>query len=278
MTSRTADDDLKGALQTSILATLREIEAYLGKQDLSAREVHLARRAAKRARALARLTPTSPDDLARRTKEAVRVARRALGHARDAEVRRATLERLRDRLGAAHAPLASAIGADAAHAPVDHSAARTELVALITEWTNAGADGGRNEIEAAATAAYRKARKRARHAASGGTVDLHHWRTAVVDLEYQAGFLADAAPAMAKQSKRADELRRRLGDLLDLDALAAFVRTHADDALRAASGSLDEAAAKRRAKLLAKAQRLGAKMFDKKPKKWLRRLRRSSAR
>lgn len=269
------------ALREAILDALREIDSRVSGDAPTERDVHLARRAAKRARALARLAPHRLGALARQTRRHVGAARRLLGGARDAQVRRATLESLRPQLGDAHALLARmAAGDEDADLAFDKEKVRAGMAALIRDWTLCDAREDVEAVLAAATRAYRKGRKRAEGAKNGGTDELHQWRRAIVDLEYHAAFLARFAPSLRRLSEDADRLRRYLGDINDLDELAAYLKARADDSddARAATRRLREASAERRAKLLQKARRLGDRLLARSPSRWTDEIRRSFAR
>lgn len=270
--------DLGHALQRALVQTLAKLAAALAQADMSAADVHQARRAAKRARALARLAPGALAAHAQRTIEIARQARRGLGGARDAAVRRATLAKLRKRLGPAHDRLAGALDVPAAPAGGDRDGLRIALGALIHEWRAAAMSDADDEILRRVTKGYRKARRRAPRHGSAPAEELHRWRAAVVDHEYQTDFLKDCSRFAARQSKRADKLRRRLGETHDLDALVGFVAASDDARASGAHDELAEAAAPRRKKRAAAARRLGEKMFRRKPRKWAKRLRRSVAR
>lgn len=264
------------ALRRAILAALGEIDARLAGEQPGETDVHLARRAAKRARALAKLAPAKLDVLARHTRNGVAAARRRLGGARDAQVRRQTLAELAPGLGDAHAGLATLLaGEDAAAAAADAHAARDEIVSLIRDWELCDADCDLSDLVEAAGATYRRARKRARRARAGGTEELHHWRTAVVDLEYHAGFLMRYAPALRRLRSDADRLREHLGDVNDLDDLACYVGEREADAQSPAMRALERASARRRAKSLSKALALGDKLFDRPARRWTESVKRS---
>jgi CHAD domain-containing protein len=266
--------DLGHALQRALVQALAKLAAALAQADMSEADVHRARRAAKRARALARLAPGALAAHAQRTIEIARQARRGLGGPRDAAVRRATLAKLRKRLGPAHERLAGALDDPAPPAADDRDGLRIALGALIHEWRAATMSDAGDEILRRVTKGYRKARRRAPHHGASAQ-ELHRWRAAVVDHEYQTDFLKDCSRFAARQSDSADELRRRLGEAHDIDALLGFAEASEDAALNGSHEALAAAAAPRRNKRAAAARRLGEKMFGRKPRKWAKRLRRS---
>lgn len=269
------------ALRQAILEALGEIEACISAPTLTAADVHLARRAAKRARALARLAPPDLAALARNTRNTVDRARRALGQAREADVRAATLEALKPRLGEAHATLARlAAGEASAEArAVDLQSIREDIAALMRDWRLCETRGGLDDIIAAAGMTYRRMRKRAKAARDGESEALHRWRRTVVDFEYDAGFLAGFAPDMKATRVNADRLRRRLGEINDLDDLSSFVRERdAPEDARPAIADLEKATRARRAQLLKRAVAHAEELLEKKPRDWIRSVRRSCGR
>lgn len=269
------------ALRQAMLDALGEIAARLAGDEITPGDVHLARRAAKRARALARLAPPDLAALAANTRKTVDRTRRALGLARDADVRKATLDALKDRLGPAHerlVRLARGAEEDDASAP-ECPALRAEIEALIRDWRLCEAPEGVDDIIAAASATYRRARKRAKAARGGGSAALHRWRSAVVDFEYDADFLSRFAPGMKRTKASADRLRKDLGEINDLDELCGHVaRGELAQEDSEAVRRLQKASAGRRARLVERALERADDMLDDKPAEWARKLRRSFGR
>ena len=270
------------ALRQAMLDALREIETRIAGDAITPGDVHLARRAAKRARALARLAPADLATLARNTRTTVDRARRALGQARDADVRAATLGALKPRLGdASHDRLVRlARGAsDGERAGADRPALREDIAALIRDWRLCEARGSRDDIVDAASTTYRRMWRRAKRARDGKSKALHRWRAAVVAFEYQADFLARFAPDMQRVARDADRLRKHLGKINDLDELAGYIEdraAHDDD--REAARHLARASATRRKRLLARALAIAEPLLARKPAQWLKDVRRSCAR
>lgn len=269
------------ALQQAIVDALREIETRIAGDEITAVDVHRARRAAKRARSLSRLAPPELAALAGNTRRSVRRMRRALGAAREADVRAATLATLAPKLGDAHETLARLSREEPCDAcqSADHGALREELAALIRDWSLCEATDDLDGIVEAAGKIYRRMRKRAKIARNGDRAALHHWRTAVVDYEYAADFLARFAPDMKRARQDADHLRKRLGEINDLDDLLTHVagreRAHEE---HAALHRLDKVSAARCARLSERAFEQAAQMLEDKPSKWMKKLRRSCAR
>ncbi|HMN73427.1 MAG TPA: CHAD domain-containing protein [Rhodoblastus sp.] len=269
------------ALRQAILSALREIETRLSTDAINASDVHLARRAAKRARALARLAPPDLAALAVNTRKTVDRTRRALGEARNAEVRAATLAALKPRLGDVHDTLDRLARQDApgGDARPDIAALRREIDALIRDWSLCETKDGLDEIVGAAASTYRRMRRRARSARGGEGEALHHWRSAVVEFEYEADFLARFAPGLKDAGRAADRLRKHLGEISDLDDLRAYMAERgADEAERAAVDCLEKASATRRARLVARALERADALMREKPAQWAKKLRRSCAR
>lgn len=222
-----------------------------------------------------------------------------LGRRRGVQRLRARLRRERD--GAAERALAAGVGLDGALA---------ELLALrmrIAAWRLDGRDD-LNALAPALARIYGKGRRRMRRAADAGRRSrgrrLHEWRKRVKDLRYVAEMLerADAeAPARGKRAKkarrqaraqakfvddvahRADELGELLGEEHDLAVLAERVRTEARargaprPPGRRSRKALLKAIERRRKRLRKRALRDGAKLYNRKPKRFVRRMRRASA-
>lgn len=269
------------ALRQSILGALREIETRLSVEPMTAADVHLARRAAKRARALARLAPPGLEALARNTRKTVGRVRRALGGARDAEVRIATLGALKPRLGAAHDPLARLAGADGRKddRPPDPHALAEDVAALIRDWSLCEAQGALDDMILLVGATYRRARKRALASRDGESKALHNWRAAIVDFEYDADFLSQFAPDLKRTRRDADRLRKYLGEINDLDELRHYVsRRQATEEEGKAIRDLERTGAAVRARLLGRVGVVAEKLLALKPANWVKAVRRSCAR
>lgn len=268
------------ALRQAILDALREIDARLS-GAMTAADVHLARRAAKRARALARLAPTEIAVLARNTCETVDRTRRALGAAREADVRKKMLDALKPRLGPAHAALARLAdeAADDHRRTMIEPALREDLAALTRDWRLCRAQGTRDDIVAAAGVAYRRMRKRGKAARDGESEALHRWRAAVVNFEYDMDFLSRFSADMKRKRRDAGRLRKYLGEINDLDELCGYVRRRgADPGDHAAFRHLEKAGAARRARLLARAFAIADELLELKPAQWIRETARSCER
>jgi CHAD domain-containing protein len=279
-------------------ALLRLVRAQLGETAYE-RDSAVLRDAGKRlARARdAEVLLGTLDDLLKRD-------RRRLGARGGVRRLRAQLQRERD--GAAE--LALSDGATRLVALAELRALRER----VESWELADA-GGIEAIEPALAALYRGGRRRMRRAGRAkrdvSGRKLHMWRKRVKDLRYAAEILrregADAnarapRPGGGKSSnretkrarerarligdvaKRADELSERLGDEHDLAVLAARVRAEAKrgDASPLGERSRKEllkAIAKRRRRLRKRALRDGERLYRRRPKRFVARMRRAAA-
>lgn len=256
-------------LRIALLEALSEVAEALNAASLTSRQIHRARRAAKRAASLSRLAPDGLATLAKATRRGVARARRGFGAARDADVRTATIESLRKHLSdGARAELLSAASAAPPTTFGDgRETVATEIAALLRDWSICDPRLELNQMIVAATRVYRRGRRRMKRARRRRASDFHDWRKAVVDDEYQSDFLGAFVPHMRERAKSADRLRRLLGTIHDLDALSdwfderASVGEEATDALRDASGM-------ERKKLVDKALDLGAAIYRMRPRHW----------
>jgi CHAD domain-containing protein len=273
------------------------IEALEGGAAKSSPEerVHEARKALKLLRLLR-------DELGEQTYEhesaLLRDAGRGLARARDAHVLLSTLEdliarhpkhlggrsgvqRLRARLRQERDGAAERALADSA-APGGTLSRLRGLRVRVGDWRLAE-PGGIEAIEPALERLYGKGRKRMRRAArargeSRRVRTLHEWRKRVKDLRYAAEMLG-----VKKLAKRADELGELLGEEHDLAVLAQRVRREAKTGRasvapgRRARKLLLKSIAARRRKLRKRALRDGARLYGRKPARFVRRVRKRAA-
>lgn len=263
------------------------------------RRVHEARKALKRLRALLRLLR---DELGEHAYEhesvLLRDAGRRLARARDAAVLLSTLEdliarhpgKLAGRGGVlrlrAHLQRECHGAAQRALADSDSPAgALAELRAMrlrVGEWQLAERDGI-EAVERALERLYGAGRKRMRRAAkakgdSRRMRALHEWRKRVKDLRYVAEMLG-----ARKVAKRADELGELLGEEHDLAVLAQRVRREAKAGRKAGAPGrrtrklLLKLIARRRKKLRKRALRDGKRLYERKPARFVRRVRKRTA-
>jgi CHAD domain-containing protein len=265
--------------------------------------VHEARKALKRLRALLGLLR---DELGEQTYEResglLRETGRSLARARDAAVLLSTLE---DLIARHPGKLAGRRGVLRLRTRLQHERDGASELALAGTATQAGSlaelramrdrvngwqlaeRGGIGAIEPALGRLYGKGRKRMRRAAKAKgenrrTRSLHEWRKRVKDLRYAAEMLG-----ASKVAKRADELGELLGEEHDLAVLAQRVRRDAK-ATRAlgASGApgrrtrkqLLRLIARRRGKLRKQALADGERLYRRKPKRFVRGMRKTATR
>jgi CHAD domain-containing protein len=211
-------------------------------------------------------------------------------------VRRLRAQLQREREGAAALALARAgRGGDALD---DLLALRARMAARQPLRASSAAS-----LEPALAGVYGKGRKRMRQAGRGdGRLNgrkLHEWRKRVKDLRYVAEMLERAAPGKRKRggpkpsarkrarakaafvgrvARRADDLGELLGDEHDLAVLAERVRSdahdrHAPSTLgRGSRRALLKAIARRRRRLRKRALRDGARLYARRPKRFVRRM------
>jgi CHAD domain-containing protein len=262
--------------------------------------VHEARKALKRLRALLRLLEDELGEQSyERESKLLRDTGRRLAGARDAAVLLSTLEdliarhpgklasrggvlRLRRRLQQECAGAAEQALAESAR----HAGVLGELRAMrmrVGEWELAER-GGIEAIEPALERLYGKGRKRMRGAAKAKgearrARSLHEWRKRVKDLRYVAEMLG-----VRKLAKRADDLGELLGEEHDLAVLAQRVRGEAKAGRKAGAPGrrtrelLLKLIARRRKKLRKRALRDGKRLYERKPARFVRRMRSTSRR
>ena len=252
---------LAAAWRAALHGTFAAALAHLSETQANDAIVHAARRELKRLAALTRLAPSHLRDLARDTRRAADVARRALGEKRNAAVMSKLIDHAAEKLGERAQAVRDAIAqtdADAAPA-ADHRAA---LEAVRDSW-RAAEIAPDADLLTPVVKTYRRARRRMKRARDGSTAALHRWRSSIVAHHYQMTFLAKLAPALKAQAKEIDALRDRLGDWNDIDML----QTHAHDGLdKAGRRALDAALVDDKTRLETSATKSGAAIFDPRPK------------
>jgi CHAD domain-containing protein len=269
-----------------------------GKASPEAR-IHEARKALKRLRALLRLLRDGlGEQTYKRESALLRDTGRRLSGARDATVLLSTLDDLierhprelaaRGRVRALRARLHSE-RERAAELVLADGAARAEAVsdlralrARVEQWQLTDV-GGIDAVEPALGRIYRGGQRRLRRAikAKGArrrTRTLHEWRRRVKDLRYAAEMLG-----ARKLAARADELGELLGEEHDLALLGDYLRSKATPggprALRRRTRKLLlRLIAKRRRKLRKRAMRKGKRLYEPKPKRFVRGVRKAALR
>lgn len=255
------------AWRNALLGTFAAALAHLSETQTSDAIVHAARRELKRLASLTRLSPTHLRDLARDTRRAADVARRALGEKRNAAVMSRLIDHAAERLGDRAQAVRDAIAQTDAAEPAQDNRAALEAVRDAWKAADIAADA---DLITPVIKTYRRARRRMKRAArDGSTAALHRWRSAIVAHHYQMAFLAKLAPPLKAQAKEIDALRDRLGDWNDIDML----QTHAHDGLdKAGRRALDAALVDDKTRLETSAAKSGAAIFDPRPKVFRARL------
>lgn len=253
-----------------------------------AKRVHGARKDLKKLRAVLRLLRHElGDERYRAQNDAYREAGRLLSGSRDAEVKVRTLETICERY-AGRLPAGAAdewLGALRAE--------RDRTVAALSKDGGAALDraletikAGRAQIDSwpleregwklvgpGISRAYKRGRKRMRRVADDpGPEAIHEWRKRVKDLWYHLRILAVATPkGLADRVEVADELADALGDHHDLAVLRDDLLLRELPTVKRAA--LVAAIADRQEELLAEALPLGERLYDRKPKRFRKKMR-----
>ncbi len=286
------------------------LEAYPGKSG--EHTVHETRKALKRARALVRLLRDELDDKRfARANTQLRDCARQLAGARDATVMLEALDgvvkrdpALRDADGpgagrALRADGPSAVRAlraelmaerDSASVPVEVArqvAAELWTVrAQVATWDLSGRKRASSKLLASGLEGlYRQGRRRMRRARRRrrDIAAMHAWRKSAKDLRYVAETLerSDArhprkpARRLKRVARRADRLAEMLGEEHDLALLEQRVRAHAKrrGLGKRAHRDLSRAIERRRKRLRKRALREGGRLYEHKPRRFVRRVR-----
>ena len=253
--------------------------------------VHESRKAFKRLRATVRLARGAiGDDTYRRENRAFRDAGRRLSGVRDASVLIETLDeiesacgeflptgattRLRGRLEDERKRALDSLHEDdalvtAVLAEIEHARTRTAAWTFEAEDFAALAPGLRR--------IYRRGRKAHQRAQADPTTEnLHEWRKRVKDLWHAEQILRPAAPKKMKTvAQRTHALADLLGDDHDLAELRSYVvRHHSGSDDRMAQVALMKVIDRRRTELQSQAFRLGSQLYERKPKRFVKAVRR----
>jgi CHAD domain-containing protein len=253
--------------------------------------VHEIRKVLKRLRALMRLLRhrLGPKRFAREN-AALRDCGRRLAGARDAEVMLSTLDALSQRHPA---KLADSRGVELLHAELLAERDRAAAAAIRDPWLREAVAGELHAararvagwdltardaklVEPGLERLYREGRRDLRSARRGkDSESLHRWRKRVKDLRYMAETLDRGDKRVRRVARRADRLGEVLGEEHDLALLARAVRERRKRFAgeRAARRALLKLIARRRAKLRRRALRDGERLYRRRPRAFVRRLR-----
>ena len=255
---KTDAPSLEKAWRHALLDVFARVGTGLADPSPTDEAVHAARRELKRLAALTRLAPASLRPLARDTRAAADLARKALGGRRDAAVLARLIETSALKLGSSEPAVRAAVENIAKPLAADALAeARGLLEGLRAQWGAAAVADA--ELVERAVKTYRRARRLMRKAQDGSAKALHSWRGAVVAHHYQMAFMARLAPSLKSRAKAVDALRDRLGDWNDIDMLQVHTRRALDRADRRALG---EAVADDKEKLVKAAGKAGLDLFE----------------
>ena len=249
--------------------------------------VHSVRKHFKRLRTSVRVARNAlGEQTYQRENTAFRMAGRRISGVRDAHVMIETLDglterfadelpqdatqALRARLEAESKAAEGALSQDggdiaATRETIDSALART------TTWT-LDADGF-DALSPGLRRIYRRGRKAMRAAREEPTAEnLHEWRKRVKDLWYATQIVGCARPKeLERVARRAHKLSSRLGDHHDLQVLRAYVETHPQCFSEEVHQQALLAVIDRRARRLSKkALARGRKLYESKPKRFVR--------
>ncbi|MFC4309157.1 CHAD domain-containing protein [Steroidobacter flavus] len=258
----------------------------LHKKRVTDAHIHDARKQLKKSRAALRLLREAMGEIAyRRENMALRDAAKPLGVARDSKVLVAALDDLVERFEPATRSLkldkfrrvlrqeqTSARQAITQTLANKQRKALREVTARSTRWNMTGDDwevigGGLERI-------YRGGRKGMKAAASSrDSEDLHDWRKQVKYLWHQLQILQPAWPGLLKElADQAHKLSEHLGDDHDLAVLHTKLKAHQDAFEGKDYDALVAVLDRRRKKLQDKACELGARIFEEKPRRFIKRI------
>ncbi|GFE79617.1 CHAD domain-containing protein [Steroidobacter agaridevorans] len=258
----------------------------LHKKRITDANIHDARKQLKKSRAALRLLRDSIGEIAyRRENNALRDAARPLGVARDSKVLAAALDDLVER----YDPATRSLKLDRFRRVLRQEKTSARQVINITlvnrqrkalrevkarsqRWTLKGGDwpvigGGLGRI-------YRGGKKRMKAAAeSRDSADLHDWRKQVKYLWHQLQILQPAWPGPLQElADQTHKLADHLGDDHDLAVLRARIACHADAFESKDYEALIAVLDRRRKRLQDKAFKLGARIFQEKPRRFVGRI------
>lgn len=265
---------------------IAEAGDVLGKKRVTDANIHDARKQLKKARAALRLLRDGIGDIAyRRENASLRDTARPLGVARDSKVLIAALDDLIER----YAPATQSLKLDKFRRVLrnEQKEARQaitltlinkqrrglrEVGSRIDQWRIEGEDwqiigGGLKRIYSGG----RKAMKSA--ARSRITEDLHAWRKQVKYLWHHLQILEPAWPdILGELAAQAHKLADHLGDDHDLAVLRQKISSHTETFETSDRDALVAILDRRRKQLQDKAFKLGARIFEEKPRRFADRI------
>jgi CHAD domain-containing protein len=264
---------------------LAAADAALQKKRITDANIHDARKQLKKSRAALRLLRGGIGPIAyRRENTALRDAARPLGVARDSKVLVAALDDLVERYDL----VARSLELDKFRRVLrqEQTSARQAITATLVNkqrkvlrevkvhsqrWNMQADDweiigGGLRRI-------YRDGRKLMKAASSRDSEDLHGWRKQVKYLRHQVQILEPAWPGPLKElAEQAHKLADHLGDDHDLAVLRSKITSHRDAFKGQHYDALIAVLDRRRKRLQDKAFKLGARIFDEKPRRFVARI------
>lgn len=273
---------LPDGIREAMLQLIAEARTELKRTDARAEGVHEARKAFKKARAIARLVRASLGSAWRAEDRFWRDLGRAFSAERDAQAVLEAYDALlgEEAKGPAFAPMRellvrrhAVVRFPAATAEDDPDARLAAAEERVRAWPIAEGFGPLAEgIETG----YRRARRRGRRARRDPSAsNLHAWRRAVKQHATQIRLFRDAAPEpLSAHLDLVDDLARVLGEHHDLEVLRSLLTQ--EDAAWADPGMLDgilERMAGRHATLQRTAFSLGERALAERPKAFRRRVR-----
>jgi CHAD domain-containing protein len=256
-------------------------------RSISDEDVHEARKAIKRARAVLKLLQPAldADDVAS-NKVLLRDAGRALSSVRDAKVMADRFVEMLERVGidafpvrtiAAHTPVAGRSTVRVGTRNRSNAAAARAALLRTRRWLAAAplSADGRASLDAGIRGIYRTGRRKLPADASAASTEaMHEWRKRVKDYQYSLEALA--APKPPPQMRRTIVAARRLADALGEEHDLALLA----DALRASNMREDarvrrmlDAIKLRRRRLRRRALKIGSALYAETPAAMARNLR-----
>ncbi len=251
------------------------------RRAMTATDVHEARKAIKRARAVLKLLrPSLPASGAARSKHELRDAGRALAAARDAKVIADRFDEMLRRSGIARSAvssLAQSLPTASAAQPGDPGSVLTGLAAARRRLARASLPA-RNwtPLGAGIRSIYRSGRQRVPAKPDTVSVEaMHEWRKQVKSYWHALEVFVPVCPA---QIRRTIGLARRLADTLgedhDLALLADQLRASATESRGEPVAELLDAIERRRRRLRRRALKIGTALYADAPAVMEKRLRR----